>query len=1215
MAKTTKSARDKAADKSARSTKPKAVKKKPAKARAEAPPTGGANLYALLIACDFYLPNRLAEGSYPNLGGCVRDVQHIEDFLRRRLGLTDERLVKLTSTDGGGSEPREPSERRPTYENMVNAFNKVTQLASKGDQVYVHYSGHGGRTPTIVPKVKGPRALDEALVPIDIGNTSARYLRDVEIAKLLGAMVDKGLVVTVVFDCCHSGGAARAALRADTNLAVRGVSFVDSTPRPTDSLVGSAAELAEALPPADSSRGAARDLAAHAESLGYTLLAACRPSESCYETAFEGSERNGALTYWLVNALQQLSPELTYRMVYDRVLARVHSQFEKQTPLLQGDPDRVVFGTVDLKPESATPVLSVAADGRSVRLAAGQANLLRPGAQFAVYPNGTLDFTQTDKRTALVRVREIGAAAATADVVKVFGAAAVQPGDQAVLLGAPSQKLVRKVRLERADGKPPAPADRALLAVLQALPGNGWVEAAAGPADAADFVVRLSDDRTQYRICDADGQPIPLRPEVGVSDTGAAATVTKRLAHLARYRAVRELDNFDSTSPLKGKLVVKLLGVQDDYQSGDRRKPKPFPAGAVPTLRMGQTAFLSIENRSSQVLNVAVLDLKPNWGIDYAEPQETNLDFTPLDPNAEPLVIDLPAGLSEGYTSGTDTLKVIATVDPTSFRTLVLPPLDQPAAASRDMSSREKSPLEALLSALTADRAPSRDLTTAASPSRGWVVAQVEVRVTSGQVAPSERAAAEAEPAGAAPPDTPPGTLPPADAFLAFRERKLSLWQSAVEEVVARRLAQQRAGVRSLRAPAGAVNDEAVRTSDPVQAATALAAALYAGEPLADPQPVRAAEVGVETEAARGIIGTAWKCNKVALQLAWARVTGDTNSAQKLADELAFNSCDPLWLETVERYVMYFLKDQGTIPYRKGSDSVLDVPLPRQATVALLADWGTGTPTAIDLLGQIARKNPDVVLHLGDIYYSGTESEVRARFLDVCRQLLGNRPLFSLSGNHDMYSGGAGYYWLVDQLGQKASYFCLRNADWQFLAMDTGFHDFNPFTVNSNITYLTDEEAAWHRARIEEGTAAGRKTVLLSHHQLFSAYEAIGKGPVNHLLLKQFRDVLGSVAAWFWGHEHSLSIYAPHEGLRRGRCLGCAAVPVFVDRNYYTPQFDVPLVQLPDGSGRPVMLGDNGTVYNHAYAILKLDGPKATVAYYQHTDEQNALYEESLDEG
>ena len=67
-------------------------------------------LHALLIAADCYLPNRLPEGSYPNLGGCVRDVQLVEDFLRERLDLKDDRLVKLTSTNVGAGAL--PSRRR-----------------------------------------------------------------------------------------------------------------------------------------------------------------------------------------------------------------------------------------------------------------------------------------------------------------------------------------------------------------------------------------------------------------------------------------------------------------------------------------------------------------------------------------------------------------------------------------------------------------------------------------------------------------------------------------------------------------------------------------------------------------------------------------------------------------------------------------------------------------------------------------------------------------------------------------------------------------------------------------------------------------------------------------------------------------------------------------------------------------------------------------------
>src|SRR5215467_11746476 len=148
-------------------------------------------LYALLIGIDCYLPNRLPDGGYyPSLGGCVRDINLVEAFLRNRLGLTDTQIIKLAATNNGTGTPPEPKELWPTYENMVQAFKKITDSAQSGEQVYVHYSGHGGRSVTSFPNAKGPNGLDESLVPTDIGNSEARYLRDLEIAHLLQAMAD-----------------------------------------------------------------------------------------------------------------------------------------------------------------------------------------------------------------------------------------------------------------------------------------------------------------------------------------------------------------------------------------------------------------------------------------------------------------------------------------------------------------------------------------------------------------------------------------------------------------------------------------------------------------------------------------------------------------------------------------------------------------------------------------------------------------------------------------------------------------------------------------------------------------------------------------------------------------------------------------------------------------------------------------------------------------
>jgi hypothetical protein len=57
------------------------------------------NPHAALIRIDYYLPNRLPGGSYyPNLGGCLRDINHVEDFLVQNLKIPQEKIHKLTSS-------------------------------------------------------------------------------------------------------------------------------------------------------------------------------------------------------------------------------------------------------------------------------------------------------------------------------------------------------------------------------------------------------------------------------------------------------------------------------------------------------------------------------------------------------------------------------------------------------------------------------------------------------------------------------------------------------------------------------------------------------------------------------------------------------------------------------------------------------------------------------------------------------------------------------------------------------------------------------------------------------------------------------------------------------------------------------------------------------------------------------------------------------------
>jgi hypothetical protein len=680
-------------------------------------------LHALLIGIDCYLPNRLSDNTtYVSLGGCVRDITHVEGFLKLRFNLPSEQIVKLTASKGAGDKPIEPPEQWPTYRNMVAAFKRVAQTAQPGDQVYIHYSGHGGRTPTIVPELKGPDAHDESLVPTDIGAQEGQYLRDIELARLFQTMVDKGLILTVVLDSCHSGGAVRG-----VEVAVRGSNTIDATPRPTESLVAPHHVLEETWRRLTSAE--ARNVQIGSgwlpEPKGYVLLAACRPNELAYEYAFDGAERNGALTYWLLKALQGLRPGLSYKTVYDSVLAKVHSQFEQQTPLLQGEGDRAVFGSDRLEQHYAVPVLAVDEANQHVQLLTGQAQLIRKGAQFAIYPPGTTSFDQVTQRQAVVEIDELGASQSGAKILGRFGDAPIEQGAPAVLLGAAALNLVRKVYLAPTEHGDLAAVRAALQELHDASGGRPWVELAAD-GESAQYQVSINA-KAEYEIADRTGAPyINMRPALRIVDADAAAGVVRRLVHLAKYHATQQLSNEESSWSLKDKLEVKLLGVQQDYDPVDKPAPQPFTT-AENIIAAGAWTFLSIKNHTPAILNITVLDLQPDWGITQIHPFGAGDLFDTLDPGQE-RTIPLQTSLPNGVAIGRDILKVFATAGAADFHWLELPALDQP----QDRSGSVKGvgdPLDDLLAAIGAEQPPTRTVAPAVYPSREWTTIQKELEI------------------------------------------------------------------------------------------------------------------------------------------------------------------------------------------------------------------------------------------------------------------------------------------------------------------------------------------------------------------------------------------------------------------------------------------------------------------------------------------------------
>jgi Calcineurin-like phosphoesterase len=469
--------------------------------------------------------------------------------------------------------------------------------------------------------------------------------------------------------------------------------------------------------------------------------------------------------------------------------------------------------------------------------------------------------------------------------------------------------------------------------------------------------------------------------------------------------------------------------------------------------------------------------------------------------------------------------------------------------------------------------------------------------------------------------------------FVRAQDRRLSLWQSSVAENARRELGD---GASAL----------AVLSHPLMQATNDHVAAVLAGGGGAALQPV----AGDDRQ-------TAVFLSQLGLEKGMALVDGDAERAGEVDVEFrSYSDIDPGFLSCALTFADYYMAHDGRALYNdwkqqgKGDPEygVIEWKLPSDAIVGIIGDWGTGLDDARRLLQQVMKFKPAAIIHLGDIYYSGTPEECRVNYTNVISEVFdealgkGNRiPVFSLAGNHEYYALGYGFYPTVSVINdaipgaeQVASYFSLRTADggWQFLAMDTGYGDADPLD-QIDPWYagpgLHTTEVEWLHHQISSFAGV---TVLLSHHQLFSAHAKLdgmwSSDSATPYLNTFLREALapylgGDVAAWLWGHEHNFAVYEDGLfGLAKGRLLGCSAYEEMRLSEPYKVNYQE--VRYLDPTRYRVDC--EGGYYDHAYAIVDFStrarpSDPASISYHQfpswgemppHSPESRLIYREDL---
>lgn len=607
--------------------------------------------YALLVGCTEY-----QNESVWDLRGSANDVALWHRLLTNQAGFAfpKENVTRLSGwSDDVGT--------RPTYSNIVAAFEDLVAKAGPDVQFFIQLSGHGISIPIpdsqedpLDPKNPEPDGMDEVFLPADVKNWSRAGGKQLENAILddqIGAWLDKmreqGASVWMVYDCCHSGTMTRGMLQHD-----------DERPRSIDpaslgvpqNAIASAAQRArDAVAKVGRSGESTRGLLAdNSDSLG--IMSGHRPRGSLvafyacmsYEEEVDLARPKGAelspenfyglLSYTLVNIIEQRKSRLTYRELSNILRARYRAErfTRPPNPYAVGDLDLEVLG-VTAWPKR--PDILLTREEATLTINAGELRGVTPRSVLTVLPPAG---DARNEKTVLGYLRVINATPLQANVV-VCDETGTPGGDSAkfedlcrcTILTQDLGDMLVKLALMPEDILRPvydklSPSVRAMVQIVPADQSE-WVLCQVTPGEASKALEQagLKGDRVLLVQNEVGGfvETTTKKTTIRINSVGnanrrkiyggyAVNAIDPLLAHLERdlqkvfkaqnlWRVAGGLGSNSNVSPSRG-LAFDVLLMKDERDL--KGKPQQMPQ-----VDAGQIIGFQITNNGSYSLWYTVL--------------------------------------------------------------------------------------------------------------------------------------------------------------------------------------------------------------------------------------------------------------------------------------------------------------------------------------------------------------------------------------------------------------------------------------------------------------------------------------------------------------------------------------------------------------------------------------------------------------------------------
>jgi hypothetical protein len=600
--------------------------------------------WAVIIGLNYYpkTPDKCLEG-------CILDAEAVRIYLKNVLGESlHEKVLEASTPTTPGDPPPEDEEVWPTHDRVIGHLDHVISHARSGHRVVIYYSGHGGES-----RNRTSRRSECALMLLTSNGRDLQRLRVRTLVGKLDKMVEKGLFVTLILDCCFSGGI------------IRGGNFSDFAVRYLDNDADSDFESSDEL---ENQKSQASNILRDGSKMndnwlvdpkGYMVLAACAPDEEAFEVEIHG-QRRGALTYFLLHALEVLRDsgiDITHRSVHVHLTTSLHAHWSRQTPMRYGKNGFELFGDSLLAPSKGLVPLYRSKDGQ-LRLRAGEIHGVWKEDNYIAYPpNGPKSYDcNLPEEGAHIRVITVRPVESDLEEVEYGNAEKIGGGWKARLATSLSPRIIwigMSSSLTSNKSLPSETRTRHMRVVDVQETSEKQTE------ESCSYFVAVNDNN-EYEVLDTFRERVFPIPTIPCYSDGASHILNNILQHIADFKYLEGLENRTCDQDFQNSFSIK-----SKLDAGDSNRI---------SISNGEKWEVMIKNKSDKQLYMGIFNFRPSWEVKALTAKN---GFVVIPPRNDEGDFELPINMcmsvpdwleDEGKNSCQDIFKFFITSKATHFR-------------------------------------------------------------------------------------------------------------------------------------------------------------------------------------------------------------------------------------------------------------------------------------------------------------------------------------------------------------------------------------------------------------------------------------------------------------------------------------------------------------------------------------------------------------------